>query len=69
LAAPGVMQGEMLGYNQSARFLGNVIGPILGGTLAGFTGIPSVFLFMSFMFLVAFFILLYALHSDRKRHV
>ncbi|MBC2255151.1 lmo2377 family MFS transporter [Listeria ivanovii] len=69
LAAPGVMQGEMLGYNQSARFLGNVIGPILGGTLAGYTGIPSVFLFMSFMFFVAFFVLLYALHSDRKRHV
>ncbi|EUJ62848.1 major facilitator family transporter [Listeria fleischmannii FSL S10-1203] len=69
LAAPGPMQGEMLGYNQSARFLGNVIGPILGGTLAGYVGISNVFLFMSGMFLVAFFILLYALHADRKRHL
>ncbi|WP_088809825.1 MULTISPECIES: lmo2377 family MFS transporter [Listeria] len=69
LAAPGAMQGEMLGYNQSARFLGNVIGPILGGTLAGFVGINNVFLFMSGMFFVAFFILLYALHADRKRHL
>lgn len=69
LAAPGAMQGEMLGYNQSARFLGNVIGPILGGSLSGFIGINNVFLFMSAMFFVAFFILLYALHSDRKRHL
>ncbi|EUJ32405.1 major facilitator family transporter [Listeria floridensis FSL S10-1187] len=69
LAAPGDMQGEVLGYNQSARFLGNVIGPILGGTLSGFIGINNVFIFMSIMFFVAFLILLYALHSDRKRHL
>ncbi|WP_163654675.1 lmo2377 family MFS transporter [Listeria sp. PSOL-1] len=69
LAAPGPMQGEMLGYNQSARFLGNVIGPILGGTLAGYIGISNVFVFMGGLFLVAFFILLYALHADRKRHL
>lgn len=69
IAAPPAMQGEILGYNQSARFLGNVIGPIFGGILAGFVGISNVFLFTSAMFFVAFFILLGSLHSDRKRHV
>lgn len=69
LSAPGQMQGEMLGYNQSARFLGNVIGPILGGTMAGFVGMSNVFVFTSFMFVVAFVLLWLSLRSDRKRHV
>lgn len=69
LSAPGQMQGEMLGYNQSARFLGNVIGPILGGTMAGFVGMSNVFVFTSFMFVVAFVLLWFSLRSDRKRHV
>ncbi|EUJ43080.1 major facilitator family transporter protein [Listeria rocourtiae FSL F6-920] len=59
----------MLGYNQSARFLGNVIGPILGGTMAGFVGMSNVFVFTSFMFVVAFVLLWFSLKSDRKRHV
>lgn len=41
--APLSMQGEVLGYNTSLRFLGNVIGPSLGGMLAGFFGLSSVF--------------------------
>lgn len=41
--APLSMQGEVLGYNTSLRFLGNIIGPALGGVLAGFFGISSVF--------------------------
>ncbi|WP_047980552.1 MFS transporter [Ornithinibacillus contaminans] len=42
--APLSMQGEVLGYNTSLRFLGNIIGPALGGFIAGFYGISSVFL-------------------------
>ena len=38
--SPGPIQGEVLGYNVSFRFLGNVIGPVLGGILSSF----SVFL-------------------------
>ena len=45
--APLSMQGEVLGYNTSLRFLGNIIGPALGGLIAGFYGISSVFFFTS----------------------
>lgn len=38
-AAPVAIQGEVLGYSTSLRFLGNVIGPVLGGVVAGFYGI------------------------------
>lgn len=41
--APLSMQGEVLGYNTSLRFLGNVIGPLLGGVVSGIFGISSVF--------------------------
>lgn len=41
--APLSMQGEVLGYNTSLRFLGNVLGPALGGILAGFFGFSAVF--------------------------
>ncbi|PAV31467.1 MFS transporter [Virgibacillus profundi] len=41
--APLSMQGEVLGYNTSLRFLGNIIGPALGGALSGFFGFSSVF--------------------------
>lgn len=42
-AAPLTMQGEVLGYNNSLRFLGNFIGPILGGMMAGYFGFSAVF--------------------------
>jgi MFS transporter, DHA1 family, multidrug resistance protein len=41
--APIEIQGEIMGYNQSFRFLGNIIGPVLGGIVAGIGGIHSVF--------------------------
>ncbi|MFC7319520.1 MFS transporter [Halobacillus campisalis] len=41
--APIAMQGEVLGYNTSLRFLGNIIGPALGGILSGFYGFSAVF--------------------------
>nr|WP_070121369.1 MFS transporter [Bacillus marinisedimentorum] len=41
--APVSIQGEVLGYNTSLRFLGNVIGPALGGFIASISGISSVF--------------------------
>lgn len=40
---PLAMQGEVMGYNTSLRFLGNIIGPALGGVLAGIFSISSVF--------------------------
>ncbi|PRO66981.1 MFS transporter [Alkalicoccus urumqiensis] len=43
-AVPLDMQGEVLGYNQSFRFLGNVAGPAAGGVAAGLFGLASVFI-------------------------
>jgi MFS transporter, DHA1 family, multidrug resistance protein len=51
--APLSIQGEVLGYNSSFRFLGNVIGPIMGGFLASFVGISSVFYVTSALFLIS----------------
>ena len=52
--APINIQGEMMGYNTSFRFLGNIIGPMFGGIVSGFIGISSVFIVTSSLFLVAF---------------
>jgi MFS transporter, DHA1 family, multidrug resistance protein len=68
--APVSMQGEVLGYNQSFRFLGNVIGPVLGGTLSGFIGISSVFYVTGALFLGAFGLLWWSIqHSEVDGHV
>ena len=56
--APISMQGEVIGYNTSLRFLGNIIGPALGGVLAGFYGISSVFFVTSALLLITGSILL-----------
>ncbi|WP_409306076.1 MFS transporter [Peribacillus sp. SCS-155] len=53
-AAPISIQGEILGYNVSFRFLGNVLGPAAGGWIAAFGGISSVFFLTSSLFLSAF---------------
>ncbi|WP_043934585.1 MFS transporter [Bacillus sp. EB01] len=63
--APVTIQGEILGYNQSLRFLGNIIGPILGGFLAASYGFPSVFLVTSILLLLSGFTLLVV---TRKMH-
>ncbi|MFB8735615.1 hypothetical protein ACEQPO_23655 [Bacillus sp. SL00103] len=44
IKAPASMQGEVLGYNVSFRFLGNVVGPVIGGIVASHYGIPAVFM-------------------------
>ncbi|WP_202077394.1 MFS transporter [Caldalkalibacillus salinus] len=51
--APLNMQGEVLGYNQSFRFLGNVLGPVMGGVLSGYFGISAVFIVTSGLFLLS----------------
>ena len=58
--APIDIQGEMMGYNTSFRFLGNIIGPMFGGIVSGFIGISSVFIVTASLFLVAFTFLYYA---------
>ncbi|WP_316570874.1 MFS transporter [Neobacillus sp. YIM B06451] len=51
--APIAIQGEVLGYNTSLRFLGNIVGPVLGGFLAGSLGFASVFIVTSALLLIS----------------
>ncbi|WP_153463780.1 MFS transporter [Sediminibacillus terrae] len=56
--APISMQGEVLGYNTSIRFFGNMIGPALGGMLSGFFGFASVFFVTSSLLVLSGIVLL-----------
>lgn len=58
--APIEVQGELMGYNTSFRFLGNIIGPMFGGFISGFIGISSVFFVTGALFLIAFTIIYFA---------
>lgn len=51
--APISMQGEVLGYNTSLRFFGNMIGPMLGGTIAASFGYSAVFMLTSTLLLLS----------------
>lgn len=64
--APLSMQGEVLGYNTSLRFLGNIIGPALGGLLAGFFGFSSVFFVTSALLIITGTIMLFAWYKYEK---
>ncbi|QOR69007.1 MFS transporter [Cytobacillus suaedae] len=69
--APLSIQGEVMGYNVSFRFLGNVIGPVMGGMISGYFGISSVFFVTSGIFVLSAFILWGSIHrqsNEIKRH-
>jgi MFS transporter, DHA1 family, multidrug resistance protein len=70
---PLSMQGEVLGYQVSCRFLGNVIGPITGGVLSSLYSISTVFFMSSFLFLFGAALLWYHLlhekDSVKSKHV
>ncbi len=51
--APIEIQGEVMGYNQSFRFLGNIIGPVLGGIISGIATISTVFYSTGLLFFIA----------------
>ena len=48
--APAGQESTTFGYGNSALAMGNMIGPILGGVLAGFIGIRGVFLLGAVLF-------------------
>ena len=56
--APIEIQGEVMGYNQSFRFLGNIIGPVLGGIISGISTISTVFYSTGILFFTAAVIVL-----------
>lgn len=65
---PVAMQGEVLGYNQSFRFLGNVIGPVSGGFIAGMFGIPAVFILSGLLLIITAIIVTIMLnHRSRPK--
>lgn len=57
-AAPLSMQGEVIGYNTSLRFLGNIIGPALGGFIAAISGFSTVFIVTSLLLILGGVIML-----------
>lgn len=63
--APIAMQGEVLGYNTSLRFFGNIIGPMMGGFVSGYFGFSAVFYITSAILLVSALLLLAA---KQKHH-
>ncbi len=65
-AAPLSMQGEVLGYNTSLRFLGNVAGPALGGLIASSYGFPAVFIITSTLLLASGGVMLYIWNKHER---
>ena len=65
-AVPINMQGEVLGYNTSCRFLGNVIGPALGGIVSGFLGIAPVFFITSLLLMAGFLLLFFSVRKEKE---
>ncbi|MCA1020768.1 MFS transporter [Halobacillus litoralis] len=63
--APVAMQGEVLGYNTSLRFLGNIIGPAMGGMVAGVYGFSMVFFVTSGLLLFSGSLLFLVLHKSK----
>ncbi|MGI2329269.1 MFS transporter [Planococcus sp. YIM B11945] len=64
--APIEIQGEIMGYNTSFRFLGNIIGPMFGGIVSGFIGIPSVFIVTGVLFVISYAFLTYTLKKPEQ---
>lgn len=64
--APVEIQGEVNGYNVSFRFLGNVLGPTLGGFVSGIIGISSVFFVTSAILFIAFVILIWSVKNEER---
>lgn len=68
--APLSMQGEVLGYNTSLRFLGNVAGPALGGLIASMYGFSAVFVVTSVLLLGsgALMLFIWNKHERSQKH-
>lgn len=64
--APVAMQGEVLGYNTSLRFFGNIIGPVIGGMVSGYLGFSAVFVVTSLLLILSGLILLGAMNRHPK---
>ncbi|EUJ28861.1 putative drug MFS efflux protein [Listeria floridensis FSL S10-1187] len=62
---PREMTGRLFGYNQSFLYIGNVVGPLAGSTIAAHFGYSSVFLAVAFFILIN---VLLSLNFNRTVH-
>jgi MFS family permease len=63
--APISMQGEVLGYNTSLRFFGNIVGPFMGGMISAYFGFSAVFIITSSLLFISAIVL----YTAMNRHV
>ncbi|WP_099975243.1 multidrug efflux MFS transporter [Lactobacillus terrae] len=61
--------GRIFGYNQSFQSMGNVAGPLLGSSIAGFYNYSAVFLFTSSLALINFIWVFSNLKVKNKSHL
>ena len=61
---PSEERGKALGINMAASFIGLTAGPFLGGVLTQHLGWRSIFFISAFLFLVAFFLILWKLKGE-----
>ncbi|MFD1737011.1 MFS transporter [Bacillus salitolerans] len=66
--APISMQGEVLGYNTSLRFLGNIVGPFMGGMIAAYSGFSAVFFITSTLLIISGIVLFIAMKRYQEDH-
>ena len=50
--SPNEYSGRVFSYNQSAQFMGNIFGPLIGSTVSGAFGYGGVFLSTAFLVLI-----------------
>lgn len=50
--SPNEYSGRIFSYNQSAQFMGNILGPLIGSTVSGEFGYGDVFLSTAFLVLI-----------------
>ena len=68
---PTHVTGRIFGYNQSFQFLGNMIGPVLGGQIAAHAGFQYVFSTSSLLFIACIWVYFHNKNEEvsEKRHL
>jgi DHA1 family multidrug resistance protein-like MFS transporter len=65
---PGEHVGYALGTLQTSISAGNIIGPLIGGFIADWIGMRSVFFFVGVMCVISMMLIVRNVHEDRSLH-